>query len=377
MPNEDRIVYAKWEAADMTYNVVDYVEGTDGVYTAASSKQETAKTDTEISPKPDIRNGFMTPAALSQRVSADGSTTINYYYARNKYNIKFVSEGSVVSEGRYTYGTLMPTPVAYRAGYVFEGWEPAVTQTVPANDTTYTAVWKEADDVVYTTKYYLENESGEYELDKTRINKGTTGQNVTADKEQYDNRLYHLTDDLPSGTVAADGSLIFRVHYDRNTYSISFNSMGGTVSTEKKTARWGSNVIAPVPVRAGYAFAGWYVDRACTEAFDGTMPAYDITLYAKWDADKVNYTVEHLVEKLDGSYELYDRQAFTSDTDSQVTPEVEHMEGFSSPETETAIVKGDGSTVIRYFYKRNVHRFVLKLNNGCLLYTSPSPRDRG
>ena len=107
MPNEDRIVYAKWEAADMTYNVVDYVEGTDGVYTAASSKQETAKTDTEVSPKPDIRNGFMTPAALSQRVSADGSTTINYYYARNKYNIKFVSEGSVVSEGRYTYGTLM------------------------------------------------------------------------------------------------------------------------------------------------------------------------------------------------------------------------------------------------------------------------------
>lgn len=364
MPNEDRIVYAKWEAADMTYNVVDYVEGTDGVYTAASSKRETAKTDTEISPKPDIRNGFMTPAALSQRVSADGSTTINYYYARNKYNIKFVSEGSVVSEGRYTYGTLMPTPVAYRAGYVFEGWEPAVTQTVPAKDTTYTAVWKEADDVVYTTKYYLENESGEYELDKTRINKATTGQSVTADKEQYDSRLYHLTDDLPSGTVAADGSLIFRVHYDRNSYSVSFNSMGGTVSTEKKTARWGSNVIAPVPVRAGYAFAGWYVDRACTEAFDGTMPAYDITLYAKWDADKVNYTVEHLVEKLDGSYELYDRQAFTSDTDSQVTPDVKYMEGFSSPETETAIVKGDGSTVIRYFYKRNVHRFVLKLNNG-------------
>lgn len=364
MPNEDRIVYAKWEAADMTYNVVDYVEGTDGVYTEASSKQETAKTDTEISPKPDIRNGFMTPAALSQRVSADGSTTINYYYARNKYNIKFVSEGSVVSEGRYTYGTLMPTPVAYRAGYVFEGWEPAVTQTVPAKDTTYTAVWKEADDVVYTTKYYLENESGEYELDKTRINKATTGQSVTADKEQYDSRLYHLTDDLPSGTVAADGSLIFRVHYDRNSYSISFNSMGGTVSTEKKTARWGSNVIAPVPVRAGYAFAGWYVDRACTEAFDGTMPAYDITLYAKWDADKVNYTVEHLVEKLDGSYELYDRQAFTSDTDSQVTPDVKYMEGFSSPETETAIVRGDGSTVIRYFYKRNVHRFVLKLNNG-------------
>ena len=364
MPNEDRIVYAKWEAADMTYNVVDYVEGTDGVYTAASSRQETAKTDTEVTPKPNVRSGFMTPAALSQRVSADGSTTINYYYARNKYNIKFVSEGSVVSEGSYTYGTLMPTPVAYRAGYVFAGWEPAVTQTVPAKDTTYTAVWKEADDVVYTTKYYLENESGEYELDKTKINKGTTGQSVTADKEQYDSRLYHLSEDLPSGTIAADGSLTFRVHYDRNTYNIAFNAMGGDVTTEKKTARWGSNIITPVPVKSGYAFEGWYIDRACTEAFDGTMPASDITLYAKWDADKVNYTVEHLIEKLDGSYELYDRVVYTSDTDSQVTPEVKHMEGFSSPETETAIVNGDGSTVIRYFYKRNVHRFVLKLDNG-------------
>lgn len=364
MPNEDRIVYAKWEAADMTYNVVDYVEGTDGVYTAASSRHETAKTDTEVSPKPNVRSGFMTPAALSQRVSADGSTTINYYYARNKYNIKFVSEGSVVSEGSYTYGTLMPTPSVYRPGYVFAGWEPAVTQTVPAKDTTYTAVWKEADDVIYTTKYYLENESGEYELDKTKINKGTTGQSVTADKEQYDSRLYHLSGNLPTGTIEADGSLTFRVRYDRNTYDMAFNAMGGNVNTEKKTAKWGSNIITPVPVRAGYAFEGWYVDRACTEAFDGTMPESDITLYAKWNADKVNYTVEHFIEKLDGSYELYDREVFISDTDSQVTPDVKHMEGFSSPNTETAVVNGDGSTVIKYFYKRNVHKFVLKLANG-------------
>ena len=36
MPNEDRIVYAKWEASDMTYSVADYVEGTDGVYSMAS-----------------------------------------------------------------------------------------------------------------------------------------------------------------------------------------------------------------------------------------------------------------------------------------------------------------------------------------------------
>lgn len=275
------IVYAKWEAADTTYNVVDYVEGTDGVYSVLSTRQETAKTDEKVSPKPNVRNGFATPAVLSQIVNADGSTTVNYYYARNKYNIKFISEGETVTEGQYAYGTLMPTPNVYRAGYEFVGWEPAVTQTVPAKDTTYTAVWKESDDVVYTTKYYLEDENGNYKLDKAKISKGTTGQTVTADKEWYDNSRYHLSGELPSGVVAADGSLTFKVHYDRNTFNIEFNPMGGTVNRENITARWGAGVITPVPERAGYAFAGWYTDKECTEAFDGIMPADNIILYAK------------------------------------------------------------------------------------------------
>ena len=66
-------------------------------------------------------------------MQADGSTRFNYYYARNKYNIKFVSEGETVSEGSYTYGTQMPTPSVYRPGYEFAGWEPEVSYTVPAN----------------------------------------------------------------------------------------------------------------------------------------------------------------------------------------------------------------------------------------------------
>lgn len=365
MPNEDRIVYAKWEAADTTYNVVDYVEGTDGVYSVLSTRQETAKTDEKVSPKPNVRNGFATPAVLSQIVNADGSTTVNYYYARNKYNIKFISEGETVTEGQYTYGTLMPTPNVYRPGYEFVGWEPSVTQTVPAKDTTYTAVWKESDDVVYTTKYYLEDENGNYKLDKAKISKGTTGQTVTADKEWYDNSRYHLSGELPSGVVAADGNLTFKVHYDRNTFNIEFNPMGGTVNREKITARWGAGVITPVPERAGYAFAGWYTDKECTEAFDGIMPADNIILYAKWEVGKVNYTVEHLIEKLDGNgYELYDRNVYTADTDSEVTPEVKYMEGFTLPEVQTAIVNGEGTTVVRYFYKRNVHRLTLVLDNG-------------
>ena len=121
MPNEDRIVYAKWEASDMTYSVADYVEGTDGVYSLASIRTETAKTDDTVTVQPSERSGFITPPVLSYVVQADGSTRFNYYYARNKYNVKFVSEGETVSEGSYTYGTQMPTPSVYRPGYEFAG----------------------------------------------------------------------------------------------------------------------------------------------------------------------------------------------------------------------------------------------------------------
>ncbi len=365
MPDEDTIVYAKWEAAEVSYDVVEYVEGVDGVYSALKTTTHKGITGDTVSPVPEDKKGFITPSALTQTIKADGSTKFNYYYARDKYNIKFVSEGEVVSEGDYAYGTLMQTPKVYRPGYEFAGWEPTIRQTVPAEDTTYTAVWKEADDIVYTIKYYLEDENGNYVLDKVKTKLGTTGANVTAENENYDSVKYVLAKDLPEGIVQADGSLVLKVYYDRITYNITYDANGGTVSNNKLTAKWESNVISPVALKTGFGFGGWYTDKECNNAFDGVMPAKDITLYAKWEAAKVNYAVEHYVEKLGTSdYELLERQVLAADTDSQVTPEVKTMEGFTSPETQTVAVKADGTTVIKYYYKRNVHKLTLIQNNG-------------
>ena len=331
----------------------------------------------------------------------------NYYYARNKYKIKFVSDGETVSEGAYTYGTRIQTPTVYKPGYVFAGWEPAVMQTVPAADTTYTAVWKEADDVTYSTRYYIEDENGDYVLERIKTGKGTTGQAVTAEAQDYGSR-YVAAGDNPSGKITADGSLVLKAYYERSAYDITYETSGGKLDSYKQAAKWGTKVITQVPVRAGYAFMGWYTDKECTHAFDGSMPSENITLYAKWEQSQVNYTVEHFTEKTDGSgYDLYERKVYTADADSYVTPEVLNMTGFSSPDKLTVQVKKDGSTVVKYYYKRNIHKLTLKLNNGdkdmvyeyrygtkisvgqpvrkgyifagwdkdCLLYTSPSPRD--
>lgn len=131
MPEEDRLVYAKWEAADVGYTVVDYIEGTNGTYEAQTPVKMSGRTEEEVSPVPKERTGFVTPPQLTETVKADGSLVINYYYARNKYTQIFKSEKEtengteteVIADGNYRYGTMMPTPAVYRPGYEFLGWE--------------------------------------------------------------------------------------------------------------------------------------------------------------------------------------------------------------------------------------------------------------
>lgn len=81
---------------------------------------------------------------------------------------------------------------------------------------------------------------------------------------------------------------------------ITFKSDGGSV-TEPVFVRTGETTTKPEdPVRAGYAFAGWYEDEACTKAFSfGGELSANVTLYAKWDAVRVNYTVLYWQENAD------------------------------------------------------------------------------
>lgn len=69
-----------------------------------------------------------------------------------------------------------------------------------------------------------------------------------------------------------------------NSYTVAFNSQGGTLVTSKK-ANYNTMVTAPAaPTRSGYTFTGWYKEAACTNAWNFTTDKVtgNITLYAKW-----------------------------------------------------------------------------------------------
>lgn len=378
MPEEDRLVYAKWEAADVGYTVVDYIEGTNGTYEAQTPVKMSGRTEEEVSPVPNERTGFVTPPQLTETVKADGSLVINYYYARNKYTQTFKSEKEtengtqteVIADGNYRYGTMMPTPAVYRPGYEFLGWEDeegaGVPKEVPSENKTYIAKWKALEGITYTVKYYVQNtDNSGYSLSETAALTGQMGEKVTAKAADLDEKVYHLKGELPKGTIKADGSLVLKVYYDLNEYKLTFDAKGGESDQTEVTARYGDKIASPMPTRKGYVFEGWYTDKDFKNRFDGTMPDKDLTLYAKQTPVMSSYTVYHYKESVDGSYfGLTDEEVLSGLTESEVTPQPKQYEGFTSPEAKTGQVNGWGGPDIWYHYKRNSYNLTYVLNNG-------------
>lgn len=67
-----------------------------------------------------------------------------------------------------------------------------------------------------------------------------------------------------------------------NQYTITFITNGG-LGLDPLTVDYGSEITLEDPIRFNYEFAGWYLDEELTDPFTSTtMPAFDLTLYAKW-----------------------------------------------------------------------------------------------
>ncbi len=69
-------------------------------------------------------------------------------------------------------------------------------------------------------------------------------------------------------------------------YTVTFNSEGGSAVAQITDVLYGAKITKPTdPAKTGYSFAGWYKDSGLTTIWDfetDTIPANNITLYAKW-----------------------------------------------------------------------------------------------
>ena len=120
--------------------------------------------------------------------------------------------------------------------------------------------------VDYTIVYKLQNVNGEgYTEDSRETKQGLTDSIVPAVTKTYSG-FSMLWYDTPA--IAADGSTIVEVYYDRNFYLMLFELDGG-YGVEPIYARYGSSVSVGNPSKAGYTFNGWSPEVPATMPVDG------------------------------------------------------------------------------------------------------------
>ena len=96
-------------------------------------------------------------------------------------------------------------------------------------------------------------------------------------------------------TMPVTKDMILYAKWTINTYTVSFDSVGGS-SVDVETADYETPVTKPDdPTKTGYTFGGWYTDEACTNAYDFSQPVTkDMTLHAKWTINTHTVTFDSL-----------------------------------------------------------------------------------
>lgn len=103
-------------------------------------------------------------------------------------------------------------------------------------------------------------------------------------------------------TIAADGSTVFEVYYDRNYYLINFDLAGG-FGTAPVYARYETAFTVSAPTKPGYLFDGWELisgtvpDGAATNASGlvTQIPDSNLTYQARWTQEDTTYTVAYWI----------------------------------------------------------------------------------
>lgn len=276
--------------ANVGFTVNHYLQNVaDNNYTLDKTEHVGGFTESEVGG--DLAKAYPGFAALlyntKAKVAADGSTVVEIYYDRNYYMMSFNLDGGYGVEPIYArYGASVKVENPTKPGYTFNGWEPTVPTTVPAENTTYKAKWKVDDSVNYRVQYWQENANDDgFSYESSVQKKAAPGTVITAANDKnYTGFHYDHTD---GATVAADGSSVVNVYYKRNTYTLTFKVNEGFIfdnwvtKAEFKNIKYGADTSpwwnqAP----SGYL---WHTTSSGSTFYTAApdMPNSNLTIYGK------------------------------------------------------------------------------------------------
>lgn len=155
----------------------------------------------------------------------------------------------------------------------------------------------------YKVEHYKQNVDGTFPAtaDETEENlTGSTGTTATATPKTYTGFTCDESVDgtIKSGTIAANGSLVLKLYYTRNSYTVTFKDGANEAvfKDETQQVEYGKAIPSHAdPVRPGYNFTGWTSEPANYQPGTGTMPANNITFTAQW-TEKGSVTINYVAK---------------------------------------------------------------------------------
>lgn len=296
-------VYAGWEAANTTYTVIHWQENADdnGYSYAESDKDQPGESGAQTAATAKSYPGFTAQPIEQQTIKGDGSTIVNVYYKRNVYTVTFWTVKWVPSflGGYYEKDKeIIEKRITAKYGENIKDKWPGGVWSISPGGSTFQAnidvMPLEGDEFFQTDQgnanayYYLEDLNGNYVLDHTDTG-ASSGATVTKE-DRYPITGFTCNEDKSAKDRERYNGAKF--YYTRNSYNVVYVSNGQIVNTAsykyEADISGAGNAYKPTIPPAGkedYVFDTWYADpTGQTEyKFDGkTMPAQNITVYAKW-----------------------------------------------------------------------------------------------
>ena len=353
MGTEDVSFNAQFTAGAVSYKVETYVMGLDGQYGAAETKTVPATTGAAVSVEPEAREGFTVAdnSVLSGVVAADSSLVLKVYYSRNQYKLSVDGVESDVY-----FGAVISVAEPTKAHETFNGWDPALPETMPAHDVTVVSTWIK-DDADYTA-YNAAKAEAEAKQNEENYDKKYTAETRNALAEALktvvpEGLKYDEQETINVATKAINDAV---AGLELMTYTATFYVDGVVHATVQ--AKVGEQIVAPKdPAKEGYIFKGW--DKEV-----GKMGVEDITFIAQFEkASGIAYTVEVYTMDVNGNYGAAETKTLYGTTDATVNADTTAAEGFTFDESAANVVSGkvaaDGSLVLKVYFARNQYKLTV------------------
>lgn len=137
-------------------------------------------------------------------------------------------------------------------------------------------------------------------------------------------------------------------------YWVTFDSDGGSAIDSQFVFDKISLNDQTTPTKPGYTFDGWYNGTEKVEN-DATISS-PMTLTAHWIPKQVSYTVIHWWENADDDgYSFHESENKTGLTGTEANAKAKSYDGFTAQPVTKKTIKGDGSTIVSVYYKRNMY----------------------